>query len=113
MPAEFENKKLRHVEKDILIFSTMLKHVKQVKCLDERKAFDQCCSNNNNLSVIYKCREASRLMQGCYNNWLTNPDFIKECTDIYLTEKDLYNDTGLNKQQRDVQTAIRKQIFGE
>lgn len=77
----------------------MRDRAKAEKCIDEVKAFEECCKAHSVLMVV-KCREQNSALQNCISSWYKNEKFINECTEIYLNERSEYRRTGLQKKYR-------------
>lgn len=93
------DKHLRKVEKEILVPKIMRERAKETHCSEEVKAFEKCCKANSVMMVV-NCRVENDALKTCLGRWYRNDEFIRECTDIYLTERTEYRSSGLTKKQR-------------
>ncbi|XP_011876093.1 PREDICTED: COX assembly mitochondrial protein homolog [Vollenhovia emeryi] len=95
-----DDRSLRKVEKDVLVPKLMRERTKAEKCVDEVRDFHDCCLKAGLLHVV-KCRGENNRMKACMEKWYYNQDFIKECTEQYLDERNEFRRTGLSKKQKD------------
>lgn len=77
----------------------MRDRAKAEKCVPEVKAFEECCKESSILMVV-KCRKQNDMLKTCIGSWYKNPDFINECTEIYLNDRSEYRRTGLQRKYR-------------
>ncbi|XP_070495066.1 COX assembly mitochondrial protein homolog [Chironomus tepperi] len=95
-----DDRKLRKVEKEVLIPKIMRDRAKKEKCIEEVAAFEDCCKNSN-VFMVLKCREQNEKLWGCLTKWYKDETFVGECTEIYLQERSDFRRTGLQKKYRD------------
>lgn len=87
------------METEVLIPQIMRDRAKAEKCVEQVKAFEECCKNSSILMVV-KCREENSALKECIGSWYKNKEFINECTEFYLDERSIYRRTGLVKKYR-------------
>lgn len=93
------DRRLRKVEREVMIPKLMREVAKNEKCIEEVAAFTKCCSANGVLMAI-KCRPENSSLQACLTNWYRNEQFISDCTEEYLKERSEYRATGIPKKHR-------------
>lgn len=57
------------------------------------------CGKENGLSIVFKCRKETELLQICLAKWWNNGEFQEECKKQYLHERSEFRRTGLGKNQ--------------
>lgn len=58
------------------------------------------CGKENGLSIVFKCRKETELLQNCLVKWWNNEEFQEECKKQYLHERSEFRRTGIGKNQR-------------
>lgn len=104
-----DDKHLRTSERKVLIPQLIRKRSREVKCLSEVKAFEQCAKDNG-LLVTFKCGEVTDKLKECMAYWFYDEGFIKECTQIYLDERSEYRRTGISKKQKERMAAAGEEV---
>lgn len=94
-----KDRRLRKVEREVMIPKLMREVAKKEKCTEEVAAFTECCSSSGIL-MAYKCRAQNSSLHSCLTNWYRNEQFISECTELYLQERSDYRATGIPKKHR-------------
>lgn len=89
-----DDKSLRRVEIEVLIPKVMRERANEEKCVQEVKAFTECCSTAMLASPI-TCRKQNSLLKNCMIRWYQDEEFKKECTEIYLKRRSEYRSTGI------------------
>ena len=97
--------RLRKVEKDILIPKIMRDLSRTEYCVNEVKAFNDCCLQFETGSLksymTYKyCKNENEAMMECMNKMFLDLDFYFKCKEIYLQDKKLYEATNVEKKNR-------------
>lgn len=78
----------------------MRDRAKKEKCVEEVKAFTECCRENS-LMMAFKCQEINEAMKRCQTKWYSNDQFKNECTEMYLDQRKQYRLTGVPKKYKD------------
>ncbi|KAK4019132.1 COX assembly mitochondrial protein homolog [Daphnia magna] len=94
-----DDRRLRIVEKEVLIPKIMRDRAKKEKCVAEVAEFTKCCAASS-LLMAYTCRKENALMQECQSRWYKDEGFKKECEDIYFKERREFRLTGIPKKHR-------------
>lgn len=90
---------LRKVEVEVMIPKLMRDRAKETKCVDEVKAFTECCKSSSILMVV-KCRTQNSALKDCLANWYKDEGFKKECTEEYLALRSEFRRTGIPIKRR-------------
>lgn len=93
-----DDQRIRNVEREVLIPMKMREKAKAEKCFDLVSSFQDCCSQNSLLMVVY-CRKENTAMKDCMQKWYTNEEFRKECEEEYLRERSEYRRTGIKTKE--------------
>jgi len=94
-----DDKSLRKVEKDVIIMQKVRTKARTEKCIDEVKAFNDCCKEAS-FAMVFTCRQQTKVMKECYAKWFQDENFIAECTKEYLDERTAYRRTGITRKQK-------------
>lgn len=90
---------MRKVEKEVLIPKIMRDRAKKEKCVEEVKAFTECCRETN-LLMSFKCQTENQAMKDCQLKWYSDEEFKNECKEIYLQQRKEYRLTGVPQKHR-------------
>jgi len=98
--ADYANteRKLRHVETDVLIPKMMREKAKE-RCVQNVEAFNLCCKDAGFLMVL-KCREQNAALKECLTVHYRDPVFFEECKREYILEKMEFERTGIKSKNR-------------
>ncbi|XP_076755930.1 COX assembly mitochondrial protein homolog [Xylocopa sonorina] len=94
------DKSLRKVEKDVLIPQIMRDRSKEEKCVAEVAEFTECCKNNANILMPFKCKQENKMLIQCLERWYNDTDFREECTQQYLDARSEYRRTGISQKSK-------------
>ncbi|XP_067007287.2 COX assembly mitochondrial protein homolog isoform X1 [Anabrus simplex] len=94
-----EDRTLRKVEIEVLIPKKMRDKAKAEKCVDEVKAFSECCKTSS-LAMVIKCRKENSALKDCLTRWYQDEDFKRICRDEYLEERSEFRRTGIPQKMR-------------
>ncbi|XP_034182547.1 COX assembly mitochondrial protein homolog [Osmia lignaria lignaria] len=94
-----DDKRLRKIEKDVLIPQKMRDRAKEEKCVKEVQEFAKCCKDSNFL-MVFRCKELNNALISCLELWYKDPQFKNECTQAYLEERSEYRRTGIPKSSK-------------
>lgn len=98
-----DNNTLRVVEREILIPKIMRDRAKKEKCVEEVRAFTECCRVNS-IMMSFKCQAENEAMKACQTKWYSDEAFKNECKGIYMEERRQYRLTGVPKKYRNKET---------
>ncbi|XP_014615104.1 PREDICTED: COX assembly mitochondrial protein homolog [Polistes canadensis] len=101
------DKSLRKVELNVLIPQVIRDRAKAEKCFLEVEEFKKCCQENN-LSMVFKCRTENNKLTRCLERWFHDKDFQEECKQIYLQERSEYRKTNVSKKLRNIEKEQSK-----
>ncbi|XP_043495972.1 COX assembly mitochondrial protein homolog [Polistes fuscatus] len=101
------DKSLRKVEVNVLIPQIIRDRAKEEKCILEVEEFNKCCQENN-LSMVFKCRNENNKLKHCLERWFQDKDFQEECKQIYLQERSEYRRTNVSKKLRNMEKEQSK-----
>lgn len=95
------DRRLRKVEREVLIPKIMRERAKTEKCIPEVKEFEACCKDSG-LFMAVKCQQENEALKECSLKWYRDEKFKAECTEIYLEERAEFRRTGLPKKFRNM-----------
>nr|CAD7458464.1 unnamed protein product [Timema tahoe] len=90
---------LRKVELEVMIPKKMREKAKDEKCVEEVKAFTDCCKNSS-ITMVVKCRTQNSLLKECLTRWYQDEEFKALCRNEYLSERSEFRRTGLQQKRR-------------
>ncbi|XP_070534620.1 COX assembly mitochondrial protein homolog [Ptychodera flava] len=96
---------LRHVEKEVLIPKKMREKARDEKCVEEVKAFSECCKSSS-FAMVLKCRPENAALKQCMTRWYKDPEFFDQCKQEYLAEREEFRKTGKTQKQRRLEGAL-------
>ncbi|KAI4486868.1 hypothetical protein M0802_012268 [Mischocyttarus mexicanus] len=96
------DKSLRKVEINVLIPQMIRDRAKQEKCIPEVEEFNKCCKDNN-LSMVFKCRNESNKLKDCLTRWFQDKNFQEECKQLYIEERTEFRKTNVSKKSRNME----------
>lgn len=100
-----EDKTLRKVEIEVMIPKKMREKTRDQKCVEEVKAFTECCKENS-VAMVWMCRKQNSKLKDCLNYWYNNDEFKKECEKEYLEERSEFRRTGVTKKKRQLEASM-------
>ncbi|XP_064482400.1 COX assembly mitochondrial protein homolog [Ornithodoros turicata] len=102
--GEPDDRRLRNVEKEILIPQRMRDRARDEKCTQLVEKFGVCCKKQG-LLLPFLCQKENKALKACLVEWYNKPEFRKECTEQYLAERSHFRETGVWKKQRKKESA--------
>nr|CAD7392356.1 unnamed protein product [Timema cristinae]CAD7427307.1 unnamed protein product [Timema monikensis] len=94
-----DDRKLRKVELEVMIPKKMREKARDEKCVEEVKAFTDCCKNSS-IAMVIKCRTQNSLLKDCLTRWYQDEEFKALCRNEYLSERSEFRRTGLQQKHR-------------
>ncbi|CAG2062443.1 unnamed protein product, partial [Timema podura] len=94
-----DDRTLRKVELEVMIPKKMREKAKDEKCVEEVKAFTDCCKNSS-ITMVVKCRTQNSLLRDCLTRWYQDEEFKALCRNEYLSERSEFRRTGLQQKRR-------------
>lgn len=101
------DRRLRRVEKEILVPQKMRDKARAEKCADLVEIFGEC-SKREGLMMPFKCRRENDALKACLKKWYEDPGFQHLCREEYLQERSHFRETGVWR-KRDKRAEIRQQ----
>lgn len=95
------DRRLRKVEREVLVPKIMRERAKTEKCIPEVQGFETCCKDAG-LLMSMRCQKQNEALKACSLRWYQDEQFKSECTEMYLAERSEYRRTGLPKKFRNM-----------
>jgi COX assembly protein 1 len=77
----------------------MRDRARKEKCIPEAAEFQNCCKDAG-IMMTFRCKEQTKGLFKCLEEWYQNEAFRKECTELYLQDRTEFRKTGVKQKMR-------------
>ena len=88
-----DDRKLRRVERDIIILNMVRERVRHEKCKEVGDILDKC-GGEATWTVSWACRKERDDLMECSKQWFHDEGLRQECTEEFLRQRSYYRRTG-------------------
>ncbi|XP_041360658.1 COX assembly mitochondrial protein homolog [Gigantopelta aegis] len=99
-----DDKRLRQVEREVLIPQKMKFKARKEICAEPIRIFG-ACAKEMGLLMPFRCRKEAKQLKHCLKDAYADKEFAKRCEEEYLQERSEYRRTGIKMKHKKVLEA--------